>query len=65
MGVLQKNGAATCDDCGRTCDRLTNVYEAFSATIAFGPGGNTEMFVHQDDAVQCVNCADSRYTPDA
>lgn len=53
------NGYLVCDDCqrARPCD--TGPMELFGDTIAFGPGGAHDMYVHDGDSVVCYHCLDN------
>lgn len=54
---LQQGDIAVCDACQRARPIQTEVVELFGLPVAFGPAGDTDMFVGTDDGgVLCYWC---------
>ena len=55
---LAQGEIVSCCSCQRARPIETPVLELFGSRVAFGPGGETDMFVERDGEITCYWCED-------
>lgn len=58
---IQQGEIVKCDECLRARPIETAVVELFGKRVAFGPAGETDMYIEGDDGVQCYWCTEEDY----
>jgi hypothetical protein len=53
---MKQGDMVSCDSCMRARPIQNPVVELFGSQIGFGPAGETDMFVKEDDKITCYHC---------